>query len=186
MPEPAPVTTATFPANPCMRALPSVGCVERSRNQGDDTALRYADVAHIHTSRERDTQLPPTFPTRCCLSWARGSSTRRALTPDDQKALSKTVRTYPKNKRLRPESALTSLGIGEAVVTVLSEKEAPTPFLGIWRSRALCVRRYRVRPRITGSMFDTGRRRRYPFTRRLASCKFCPRSAPRSRGARTG
>jgi hypothetical protein len=51
----------------------------------------------------------------------------RAFTPDDQKALSKTVRTYPKTDVYDLESALTSLGIGEAVVTVLSEKGAPTP-----------------------------------------------------------
>ncbi|PRC47178.1 ATPase, partial [Mycobacterium sp. ITM-2017-0098] len=51
----------------------------------------------------------------------------RAFTPDDQKALTKTVRTYPKTTVYDLESALTSLGIGEAVVTVLSEKGAPTP-----------------------------------------------------------
>jgi DNA double-strand break repair helicase HerA and related ATPase len=51
----------------------------------------------------------------------------RAFTPDDQKALTKTVRTYPKTQVYDLESALTSLGIGEAVVTVLSEKGAPTP-----------------------------------------------------------
>jgi hypothetical protein len=37
------------------------------------------------------------------------------------------VRTYPKTDVYDLESALTSLGIGEAVVTVLSEKGAPTP-----------------------------------------------------------
>src|SRR5262249_40061473 len=51
----------------------------------------------------------------------------RAFTPDDQKALTKTVRTYPKTDVYDLESALTSLGIGEAIVTVLSEKGAPTP-----------------------------------------------------------
>lgn len=51
----------------------------------------------------------------------------RAFTPDDQKALRKTVRTYPKTDVYDLESALTSLGIGEAVVTVLSERGAPTP-----------------------------------------------------------
>ncbi|BCO35237.1 hypothetical protein MHEC_16700 [Mycobacterium heckeshornense] len=51
----------------------------------------------------------------------------RAFTPDDQKALAKTVRTYPKTEVYDLESALTSLGIGEAIVTVLSEKGAPTP-----------------------------------------------------------
>jgi hypothetical protein len=51
----------------------------------------------------------------------------RAFTPDDQKALTKTVRTYPKTDVYDLASALTSLGIGEAVVTVLSERGAPTP-----------------------------------------------------------
>jgi uncharacterized protein len=37
------------------------------------------------------------------------------------------VRTYPKTEVYDLESALTSLGIGEAIVTVLSEKGAPTP-----------------------------------------------------------
>jgi hypothetical protein len=51
----------------------------------------------------------------------------RAFTPDDQKALTKTVRTYPKTDVYDLETALTSLGIGEAIVTVLSERGAPTP-----------------------------------------------------------
>ncbi|PYE13955.1 hypothetical protein DFR67_11451 [Williamsia limnetica] len=51
----------------------------------------------------------------------------RAFTPDDQKALSKTVRTYPTTETYDLEKALTSLGTGEAIVTVLSEKGAPTP-----------------------------------------------------------
>jgi hypothetical protein len=51
----------------------------------------------------------------------------RAFTPDDQKALTQTVRTYPKTDVYDLASALTSLGIGEAVVTVLSERGAPTP-----------------------------------------------------------
>ncbi|WP_354527560.1 helicase HerA-like domain-containing protein [Nakamurella sp. UYEF19] len=51
----------------------------------------------------------------------------RAFTPDDQKALSQTVRTYPTSKIYDLESALTSLATGEAIVTVLSETGAPTP-----------------------------------------------------------
>ncbi|MBN6033866.1 helicase HerA-like domain-containing protein [Amycolatopsis sp. 195334CR] len=51
----------------------------------------------------------------------------RAFTPEDQKALAKTVKTYPKTTHYDLEQALTSLGIGEAVVTVLSERGAPTP-----------------------------------------------------------
>ncbi|HHX85870.1 MAG TPA: DUF853 family protein [Actinomycetales bacterium] len=51
----------------------------------------------------------------------------RAFTPEDQTALNKTVKTYPKSDVYDIESALTSLGTGEAIVTVLSERGAPTP-----------------------------------------------------------
>ncbi|MDI3402642.1 helicase HerA-like domain-containing protein [Streptomyces cavernicola] len=50
----------------------------------------------------------------------------RAFTPDDQKALRATVKTFP-HSAYDLEETLTSLGTGEAVVTVLSEKGAPTP-----------------------------------------------------------
>src|ERR1700754_542655 len=74
------------------------------------------------------TQLPTDVPNNVLSQLgARVQHALRAFTPDDQKALSKTVRTYPKTDVYDLESALTSLGIGEAVVTVLSEKGAPTP-----------------------------------------------------------
>ncbi|WP_406814748.1 helicase HerA-like domain-containing protein [Mycobacterium sp. M23085] len=74
------------------------------------------------------TQLPTDIPNDVLSQLgARIQHALRAFTPDDQKALSKTVRTYPKTDVYDLESALTSLGIGEAVVTVLSEKGAPTP-----------------------------------------------------------
>ncbi|MFE7401201.1 helicase HerA-like domain-containing protein [Streptomyces sp. NPDC057557] len=50
----------------------------------------------------------------------------RAFTPDDAKALRSTVKTFP-NSPYDLEELLTRLGIGEAVITVLSEKGAPTP-----------------------------------------------------------
>ena len=58
---------------------------------------------------------------------ARVQHALRAFTPDDEKALSKTVRTYPKSEYYDIAEALTSLGTGEALVTVLSERGAPTP-----------------------------------------------------------
>ena len=74
------------------------------------------------------TQLPTDVPNDVLSQLgARIQHALRAFTPDDQKALSKTVRTYPKTDVYDLESALTSLGIGEAIVTVLSEKGAPTP-----------------------------------------------------------
>src|SRR5215204_1761900 len=51
----------------------------------------------------------------------------RAHTPDDDKALKATVRTFPKTSFYDLEETLTSLGIGEAVVTVLNSRGSPTP-----------------------------------------------------------
>jgi len=74
------------------------------------------------------TQLPTDIPNQVLSQLgARVQHALRAFTPDDQKALTKTVRTYPKTDVYELESALTSLGIGEAIVTVLSERGAPTP-----------------------------------------------------------
>ncbi len=74
------------------------------------------------------TQLPTDVPNAVLSQLgARIQHALRAFTPDDQKALSKTVRTYPNTEVYDLESALTSLGIGEAIVTVLSETGAPTP-----------------------------------------------------------
>lgn len=50
----------------------------------------------------------------------------RAFTPDDAKALKATVSTYPTSGYELGE-VLTSLGTGEAVVTVMNEKGAPSP-----------------------------------------------------------
>jgi uncharacterized protein len=74
------------------------------------------------------TQLPTDVPNEVLSQLgARIQHALRAFTPDDQKALTRTVRTYPKTDVYDLASALTSLGIGEAVVTVLSERGAPTP-----------------------------------------------------------
>ena len=51
----------------------------------------------------------------------------RTFTPEDAKALSRTVSTFPRTKDYDLEEVLTTLGIGEALVTVLSERGAPTP-----------------------------------------------------------
>ncbi|MFE0421263.1 helicase HerA-like domain-containing protein [Streptomyces sp. NPDC058953] len=54
----------------------------------------------------------------------------RAFTPDDAKALTATVRTFPTSP-YDLEEVLTGLGTGEAVVTVLSESGAPTPVAAV-------------------------------------------------------
>jgi hypothetical protein len=51
----------------------------------------------------------------------------RAFTPDDADALRKTVRTYPTSDFYDLEQLLTSLGTGEAAVTILSDRGVPTP-----------------------------------------------------------
>ncbi|HEY4227770.1 MAG TPA: helicase HerA-like domain-containing protein [Candidatus Limnocylindrales bacterium] len=53
----------------------------------------------------------------------------RAFTPDDADALRKTARTFPMTKDYDVEQTITSLGIGEALVTVLSPKGVPTPLV---------------------------------------------------------
>ncbi|MGH3646921.1 MAG: helicase HerA-like domain-containing protein [Micromonosporaceae bacterium] len=50
----------------------------------------------------------------------------RAYTPDDAKALKATVSTFP-HSSYDLEELLTTMGIGEAVVTVLSDRGVPTP-----------------------------------------------------------
>jgi hypothetical protein len=51
----------------------------------------------------------------------------RAFTPRDAKALKAAVTTYPKTEDYDLEEDLTALGTGEAMVTILSERGAPTP-----------------------------------------------------------
>lgn len=51
----------------------------------------------------------------------------RAHTPNDAKALKATVNTYPTSSYDDLGEVITSLGIGEAVVTVMNERGAPTP-----------------------------------------------------------
>jgi DNA helicase HerA-like ATPase len=51
----------------------------------------------------------------------------RAFTPEDADALHKAARTFPTTEFYDVEKMLTSLGTGEAAVTVLSPKGAPTP-----------------------------------------------------------
>jgi DNA helicase HerA-like ATPase len=51
----------------------------------------------------------------------------RAFTPDDEKALKAAARTFPRTDFYDIEQTLTTLGIGEALVTVLSPNGVPTP-----------------------------------------------------------
>jgi len=74
------------------------------------------------------TQLPTDVPGPVLSQLgARIQHALRAFTPDDQKALKATVKTYPVTQDYDLSSALTGLGTGEAIVTVLSERGSPTP-----------------------------------------------------------
>ncbi len=55
----------------------------------------------------------------------------RAFTPDDEKALKSAARTFPKTDFYDIEETLTTVGIGEALVTVLSPRGVPTPPLAV-------------------------------------------------------
>jgi len=51
----------------------------------------------------------------------------RAFTPRDQKAVKSAATTFRANAKLNVESAITELGVGEALVSFLDEKGIPTP-----------------------------------------------------------
>jgi DNA helicase HerA-like ATPase len=74
------------------------------------------------------TQTPKDVPTDVLAQLSnRVQHALRAHTPDDDTALRATVRTFPKTTFYDLEETLTSLGIGEAVVTVLDGRGSPTP-----------------------------------------------------------
>lgn len=51
----------------------------------------------------------------------------RAFTPQDQKAMKRTAETFPVTEHYDVRQCLQELGVGEALVTVLGPKGAPTP-----------------------------------------------------------
>lgn len=66
----------------------------------------------------------------------------RAFTPKDQKAVNAAAETFRPNPKIDVSQAITELGIGEALVSVLDEKGIPTPV-----DRALiCPPRSRLAP----------------------------------------
>ncbi|WP_372477336.1 helicase HerA-like domain-containing protein [Nocardia australiensis] len=127
------------------QTLPEVGDVEKPKLVFifDEAHLLFSDASKAFLEQVEQTvklirskgvgvffctQLPTDIPNPVLSQLgARVQHALRAFTPDDQKALSKTVRTYPATGTYDLEKALTSLGTGEAIVTVLSEQGAPTP-----------------------------------------------------------
>ena len=53
----------------------------------------------------------------------------RAFTANDRQAIKKTADNYPTSNYYKTDELLTSLGIGEALVTALNEKGVPTPLV---------------------------------------------------------
>src|SRR5687768_141108 len=81
------------------------------------------------------TQLPDDVPDEILAQLGnRIQHALRAFTPRDAKALKAAVTTYPKTKDYDLEEDLTQLGTGEAMVTILSERGAPTPV--VWTRMA--------------------------------------------------
>ncbi len=56
----------------------------------------------------------------------------RAFTPRDQKAVRAAAETFRVNPKLDTRTAITELGVGEALVSVLDAKGAPTPVERAW------------------------------------------------------
>jgi DNA helicase HerA-like ATPase len=74
------------------------------------------------------TQLPDDVPDEILAQLGnRVQHALRAFTPRDAKALKAAVTTYPNTVDYDLEEDLTQLGTGEAMVTILSERGAPTP-----------------------------------------------------------
>ncbi|HQQ95573.1 MAG TPA: DUF853 family protein [Bacteroidia bacterium] len=55
----------------------------------------------------------------------------RAFTEKDRKAIKKTAENYPVSAYYRTDELITSLGIGQALITALNEKGIPTPLAAV-------------------------------------------------------
>ena len=131
--------------------LPEVGDVERPKLVFffDEAHLLFADatkeferqvVQTVRLIRSKGvgvvfvTQTPKDIPSDVLAQLgSRIQHGLRASTPEDFKKLNATVQTFPKTG-LELDEVLTTLGTGEAVVTVLDPKGNPTPVtpVGIW------------------------------------------------------
>ena len=131
--------------------LPEVGDVERPKLVFffDEAHLLFADatkeferqvVQTVRLIRSKGvgvvfvTQTPKDIPSDVLAQLgSRIQHGLRASTPDDFKKLKATVQTFPKTS-LELDEVITTLGTGEAVVTVLDPKGNPTPVtpVGIW------------------------------------------------------
>ena len=78
----------------------------------------------------------------------------RAFTANDRKAIHLVAQNYPETAFYNTEKLLTDLGIGEALVTVLDERGAPTPLA----ATMLCAPRSRMGPLTPQELQDAVKR----------------------------
>ncbi len=74
----------------------------------------------------------------------------RAFTAKDRKSIKLAAQNYPETPFYKTEQLLTELGIGEALVTVLDERGAPTPLA----ETLLCAPRSRMGPLLPNELQD--------------------------------
>lgn len=124
--------------------LPEVGDVDKPKLvffldeahllfNGSSKAFKEAIIQTVRLIRSKGvgiffiTQTPKDVPAEVLGQLAnRVQHALRAFTPDDQKALTATAKTFPKSA-YDLEEVLTSAGTGEAIVTVMTETGAPSP-----------------------------------------------------------
>ena len=75
----------------------------------------------------------------------------RAFTAKDRTTIKAVAQNYPETSFYKTEQVLTDLGIGEALVTVLDERGAPTPLA----ATLLCAPRSRMGPLLPNELQDT-------------------------------
>ena len=132
-------------AGRAVRGLPEVGDLDKPKLVFlfDEAHLLFTDASKAFLEQAEQTvklirskgvgvffctQLPTDVPGPCSPNSVPGSSTHCGRSPRTiRRRSAKTVKTYPITEDYELYSALTSLGIGEAIVTVLSERGAPTP-----------------------------------------------------------
>src|SRR5882672_7698609 len=116
------------------RELPEVGDIDKPKLVFffDEAHLLFEEVVRLVRSKGVGvffvTQTPKDVPGDVLAQLGnRVQHALRAFTPDDEKALNATANTFPRTPFYDIPKTLTSLGIGEALVTVLSPRGTPTP-----------------------------------------------------------
>jgi DNA helicase HerA-like ATPase len=119
----------------------------------------------------------------------------RAHTPDDEKNLRAAVRTFPRTAFYDLGQTLTSLGIGEAVVTVLNARGVPTPVVAARlippasRMAPLTPDELQADIRQSDLLAEYGRAIDRESAREILAArmaKTAPRDAPETTGSRQG